>query len=128
MITNTVEHARQAARGTLLELSAHLGKIANSAREAEGRGIDALLDRLGLQRKQSALRPALWLAAGALAAGMALSLMSPTGKEARRRIVTWIRGETEKNATPVKATEHRAEQAAKSETSPVRNGAKQQTS
>jgi hypothetical protein len=68
-----VEEAASHARATLLELSAQVGRIINSARKAEGRGIDALLDRLGLQRRQGALGPVVWFAAGAVAAGMACS-------------------------------------------------------
>jgi hypothetical protein len=101
-----LEHVGDAAshvRKTLLE---QVAKIVSSTRDAEVSGIDALLDRMGLQRRQSALRPVFWITAGAVAAGMAIFFMSPTsGKEARRRIASVLRGEAKASATQVKVVE-----------------------
>jgi hypothetical protein len=122
-----VEDAASHARSTLLELSTQVGKVISGALTAEGRGVDALLDRLGLQRRESAFKPAVWFAAGAVAAGMAVLLMSPTsGKELRRRIASFLGNETETNAARSDALP-RVEQVAKSEASTAKNGARHET-
>jgi hypothetical protein len=47
-----------------------------------------VLDHLGLQRRESALRPILWFVAGAATAGAIAFLLAPTqGKRIRERIM-----------------------------------------
>src|SRR5271170_7360710 len=82
-ISNTADHATEQVkdaashvRGTLLDFSTQVLKLINRARDAEGRGVDAMLHGLGLERRRSALGPVLWFAAGAVAAGTAVLLTS----------------------------------------------------
>jgi hypothetical protein len=92
-ISATADQATSHARATLLDLSTQIVKLINSARAAENRGVDALLHRLGLQRRSSALMPFLWVAAGAFVAGTAVFLVSPaSGKRLRERIVSILDG------------------------------------
>jgi hypothetical protein len=98
-------------RTSLLDLSTQVIRFINGAREAQSRGMDTVLDRIGLQRRQSALGPVLWFAAGAVAAGTAVLLLSPaSGKQLRQRIATFLGHETEANATPPRTVERRVEE------------------
>jgi hypothetical protein len=113
-ITNTsdraAEHLGEAVSHAKRVFLAQIGKTLDGAREAEGRGIDALLDRLGLQRRESALRPAFWFATGAVAAGAMVALLMSTtsGKEVRRRIATFLGAKTDAGALRVEAVEPQA--------------------
>jgi hypothetical protein len=133
-ISNTADHATEHLKGaashgraTLLELSAQVKKVINGAREAEDRGVDALLDRLGLQRRQTALNPVLWFAAGAAAAGTVWFLISSTsGKKLLRRISRFVGGEAEPSSVHAKAVEQQVEQPVKIGAPTVKNGAEQE--
>jgi len=112
--TEHVKEAASHARATLLDLSTQVMKLVNGAREAEGRGVDAVLDRLGLQRRSSALGPALWFAAGVVVAGTAVLLMTPTsGKKLRQRIASFLGGEAEAVVTEARAAEQRVDETVK---------------
>jgi hypothetical protein len=97
-ISDTADHAAEHmkdvashARGTMLDLAAQAMKLVSGAREAEGRGVDTLLDRMGLQRRRSGFVPVLWLAAGAIAAAGVVLLLAPTsGKSLRKRIAGFL--------------------------------------
>jgi hypothetical protein len=103
------------------DLSTQVMRLINGARDAEGRGVDALLDRLGLQRRGSALTPLIWFAVGAAVAGTVVVLMAPTsGKELRERIAKFLGGEVEAVAARAKAAEHLTEETVKT----VPNGAR----
>jgi hypothetical protein len=93
-IANTADqasdYAKEAAshaRAALMDLPAQALKLVNGARDAEARGIEALLSRMGLQRRQSPLVPGIWFVVGAAVAGTAVLLLTPsTGKVLRQRI------------------------------------------
>jgi hypothetical protein len=127
--TEHVKEAASHARTTLLDLSTQILKLVNSAREAEGRGVDAVLDRLGLERRRSALAPALWFAAGALVGGTTVLLASPVyGKKLRERIASFIDDRTAANAKGARTDERKVEEV-KQEVSPdprPGNGAERQ--
>ncbi len=112
-------------KDAFIDLSAHAMKLFGGLRDAEGRGMEVVLDRLGLQRRQSALTPALWFAAGAVLAGTTVLLWAPaSGKKLREALATFLAG-TDVGA---KATslEHRVEEAVKSDVAPLKrtpNGA-----
>jgi len=123
--TEHVKHAASHVGSSVLDLSTQVIRFINGVREAQGRGVETMLDRLGLQRRQSALGPVLWIAVGAVAAGTAVLLLSPTtGKQLRQRIATFIGRETESNAGQPGVTEPRVEE---TEASAQHNGAKHAT-
>ncbi len=63
----------------------HLGHEVRATRE---RIIDALLRRLDLQPRRSALAPLMWFAAGAITGGAAIFFLAPTaGLKVRDRII-----------------------------------------
>lgn len=115
-ISNTAEHATEHVRhaashagASLVDLSTQVLRFFNGVREAQGRGVETVLDRLGLQRRQSALGPVIWFAVGAVAAGTAVLLLSPeSGKKMRQRIGSFLGRETE-HATQADAVEPRVE-------------------
>jgi hypothetical protein len=69
-------------------LGAQALKLTNSLRAIETQGVDSLLDHFGLQRREGALGPAVWFAAGALTAGAIIFfLLAPeSSKKLRDRI------------------------------------------
>jgi hypothetical protein len=98
----------------LLEFSTQVLKLINRAREAEGRGVDAMLHGLGLERRRSALGPVLWFAAGAVAAGTAVLLTSPaSGQKIRKAIASFVGQEIDAVGSQASAIVNRAEQAVK---------------
>ena len=118
-ISDTADHAADHmkdvashARGTMLDLAAQAMKLVNGAREAESRGVDTLLDRMGLQRRRSGFVPVLWFAAGAIAAAGVVLLLAPTsGKSLRKRIAGFLDDGKETLATQAEKVEHRVEEA-----------------
>lgn len=79
------------AKGSLLDFGTQVLKFVNTLRVMEMRGADTLLDRVGLQRRESALRPVLWFAAGAVVAGSVVLMLAPvSGKQLRRRIAKML--------------------------------------
>ncbi len=86
-IKDTATRTAAQAKGSFLELGTQVLRLVNGLRVLEMRTADNLLDRVGLQRRESALRPVLWFAAGAVVAGSAVLLLTPaTGKQLRSRI------------------------------------------
>ncbi len=76
-----------AARSTFLDLGTQVLRFVNGLRAFEARTADGLLDRVGLQRRESALRPVVWFAAGAVTAGAAVLVLAPSsGKHLRRQL------------------------------------------
>jgi hypothetical protein len=123
--TEHVRHAASHAGTSLLDLSTQVFRFINGVREAQGRGVETVLDRLGLQRRQSALGPVLWFAAGAVAAGTAVLLLSPeSGKKVRQRMASFLRQETDAQPSRSVEAEPRVEV---NETSAGHNGAKHPT-
>ncbi len=137
-LSNTADHAadqvKDAAshvRGTLLEFSTQVLKLVNRAREAEGRGVDSVLHGLGLERRRSALGPVLWFAAGAVVAGTAVLLTSPTsGQKLRKAIASFFGREIEAVGHEDDAVMQRAENGVKADApapeSTPSNGAKRE--
>ncbi len=68
-------------------------RIGHDVRARRDRAIDALLRRMELQPRQSALRPLLWFAVGGIAgAAIVLFLAPETGRKLRERL-TKLSGE-----------------------------------
>ena len=87
-VIRTAERAADRTRSSLADLGTQALKLVDSLRTMETRRMNSLLDRMGLQRRQSALRPALWFAAGAASAGAIVLLFAPeSGKKLRDHFV-----------------------------------------
>ena len=91
---NAVDHVKETAtraKGNLLDFGTQILKFVNTLRVMETRAADGLLDRVGLQRREGALRPVLWFAAGAVVAGSVALILTPvSGKQLRRRIAKML--------------------------------------
>lgn len=86
-VIHTAEHAVDQTRSSLVDLGAQALKLVNSLKAAEGRSVDSMLHRIGLQRRDEAPTPLLWFAAGAIAAGAVVFMLAPeSGKKLRGRI------------------------------------------
>ena len=93
-VTDTAERAvyrmkdtAAQTRSSFVELGAQALRLINDFRAAEARGIDSVLGGLGLQRRESALRPVIWFVAGAAAAGAIVFFVAPTqGKKIRETL------------------------------------------
>jgi hypothetical protein len=93
----TVDHTRS----SLVDLGAQALKLTDSLRAIESRGVDSLLGRFGLQRRESALGRVMWFAAGAVTAGAIVLLLAPeAGKRLRGRIARLWESGGEKGAEP----------------------------
>jgi hypothetical protein len=100
-LIDTAERTVDHTRSSLVDLGAQALKLTNSLRGIETRGVDSLLDHLGLQRRKGALGPAVWFAAGAVAAGAIFLLLAPeSGKKLRDRIAQLWESRGEKEADP----------------------------
>jgi len=120
--STTAEHATEQLKDTFVDLSTQAMKLFNNVREAEDRGMVAILDRLGLQRRQSALAPVVWVAAGAVLAGAAVLLLAPTsGKKLRQRIASILDAEVHEVVAKATALEQRLEETVKSEVAALKN-------
>jgi acyl-CoA synthetase (AMP-forming)/AMP-acid ligase II len=130
--SDTAEQASEQLKDTFIDVTNQATKLLGSLRDAEGRGLEALLDRLGLQRKQSALTPALWFAAGAVAAGAAVFILAPTsGKTLRERLAAFFSDEADEAVTAASSLEKRVEETVKNEAASLKNtpnGAKYEVS
>jgi gas vesicle protein len=117
-LSSTAGHATDQLKDTFVDLSAQAMKLFSNLRDAEERGMETVLERLGLQRRQSALTPALWFAGGAIVAGAAVLLLHPTsGKKLRQRIATILDGEVQELTSQAAALEQRLEETLKSDAS-----------
>ena len=68
-------------------------RIGHDVRARRDQAIDALLRRMDLQPRQSALRPLLWLAVGGIAGALVVYFMAPeSGRKLRERL-TKLTGE-----------------------------------
>jgi hypothetical protein len=73
-------------------LGAQATQLLDAVRSQRVRALESLLDRVGLQRRHGVLRPALFVIAGAVAAGVAVLAFAPTsGKGLRARIENTLR-------------------------------------
>lgn len=130
-ISDSAEHAAEQvketashARARFFDFSTQVLKLVNGIREAQGRGTDSVLDRLGLQRQTGPLGPALWFAAGAVTAGAAVFLTaSPSGRKLRQRIASFLGGGVEAVVAGAGAVEQRVEEAATGKAAHSPNGA-----
>jgi len=99
--TGHVRHAAAHVGTSILELSTQVFRFINGVREAQGHGVEKVLHRLGVQRRPSAMGPVLWFAAGAVAAGTVVLLLSPaSGKKVRQRIASFLGQQTDRNGKP----------------------------
>jgi hypothetical protein len=80
------------ARASLIDLGAQGLRFLNDLRDTRVRAVDGLLGHMGLQRRESSIRPVLWFALGAAAAGAVVLVVAPSsGKALRRRLSGWLR-------------------------------------
>ena len=86
-----VKNTAVSAKGNLMDFGTQALKFINTLRVMEMRSADTVLDRIGLQRRESALRPFMWFAAGGLAVGaVALALAPESGKNLRARVARML--------------------------------------
>lgn len=86
-----VQSAASSARGSLVDLGVQALKFLNTVRAEEYRLVGSALERVGLQRRESSLRPIAWFAAGAVLGGSAVLLLAPSsGGALRRRIGSFL--------------------------------------
>ena len=105
-VLNTGSHAvdqvkdtASSARGAVLDLGVQALKFLNTVRSEEYRLVGSALESVGLQRRESSLRPVLWFAAGAVLAGSAVLLLAPTSGRKLRNKILRVFGSTEEAAT-----------------------------
>lgn len=85
---NQVRSSANDTRASIIDFGVQALKLFNHIRAQESRVVDSALDRIGLQRRESALRPALWFAAGAVVAGGAALVLAPSsGEKLRTRLI-----------------------------------------
>ncbi len=85
---HTAGHAVDRTRSSIADFGVQALKLVNSLKAAEGRSMDSMLHRMGLQRRDEAMSPVIWFAAGAIAAGAIVFVLAPeAGKKVRARIV-----------------------------------------
>jgi hypothetical protein len=89
-VIDTAERAVHHTRGSLIEVGTQAQKLINALGALETRGVQSLLDRVGLQRRTSALRPVMWLAAGAVVAGVAVFVLRPTARKGLRERIAHL--------------------------------------
>jgi hypothetical protein len=94
-MSQTTDRAAEAAKDTamqaranLIDLGAQGLRFFNDLRETRVRAVDGLLGHMGLQRRQSSIRPVLWFALGAVAAGAVVLAVAP---RSRRQLSGWLR-------------------------------------
>lgn len=87
---DAAKHAVSHARANLIDLGTQFLRLINDLRDARHHAVDGILGQVGLQRRQSSLRPVLWLAAGAAATGAIVLVTVPSARaELRRRVAGW---------------------------------------
>ncbi len=97
-----VKEAAAASRASLLDFGTQALRLFNGWRDVERRSVEAMLGRMGLQRRQSAARPVLWFAAGAVAGGCVAVVLAPMAAEGLRAAIERLRharDRVEKTAT-----------------------------
>lgn len=91
-----------------MSITGSIERIGHDVRARRDQAIDALLRRMDLQPRQSALRPLLWLAVGGIAGALVVYFMAPeSGRKLRERLanltkerVPFHRVEEERPAAP----------------------------
>ncbi len=125
---NEVKDTAGQAKGSFLEFGAQALKLLSTLRDVEIRSADSLLGRVGLQRRESALRPMMWFAAGGVAAGAVALVMAPVaGKELRARLADMLSTGLEKakgGLDKAKDTAKQVGKGAESKAEDAINGAK----
>ena len=106
--SNAVDQVKSTAsdtRASLVDFGVQALKFVNHLRAQESRVVDSALDQIGLQRRESAIRPVLWFAAGAVVAGGAALVFAPSsGEKLRKRLIELLSdaGETVKRSVIAK--------------------------
>jgi hypothetical protein len=106
-VAKNVSHAADQIRDAAWSARAGFGdfglqamKFLDTIRAQEARAFDSVLDQMGLQRRQSAVRPVLFFLAGAFVAGsVALMLAPTTGRKLRSQILDFLGVAKEREAT-----------------------------
>jgi hypothetical protein len=82
------DQIKDSTTSALADFGSHAMKMLSSARDQETHAVNVALEHLGLQRRQSALRPAVYFAAGAVVAGGIALIFAPTlGKRIRAQVL-----------------------------------------
>jgi hypothetical protein len=83
-----IKETVSSARSSLVDLGVQGMKFLDAVRSQEERALDSALEHIGLQRRQSSLRPMLFFVTGAIVAGsIALILAPASGKKVRAKIL-----------------------------------------
>ncbi|HEY4014982.1 MAG TPA: hypothetical protein VGM06_16680 [Polyangiaceae bacterium] len=103
------------SRAGLDDFGTQVERTLNSWRNIERRGVDSLLDRMGLQRRPSILRPVLWAMAGAVLGGCVVHVLAPragetirVGIEKLRQARDWAGSRASEAAATVNSAVHHA--------------------
>jgi hypothetical protein len=95
-----VKETVSSARSSLVDLGVQAMKFLDTVRSQEERALDSALEHIGLQRRQSSLRPMLFFVTGAIVAGsIALVLAPASGKKLRAKILDLL-GATKNTDAP----------------------------
>jgi len=113
--SQVISDLASSSRAGLDDFGTQVVRMLSSWRDIERRGVDTLLDRMGLQRQESALRPLLWIAAGAVVGGCAVYVLAPRagdtiriGIEKLRQARVWAEGHASKAASSVSSAVNHA--------------------
>ena len=86
-----IKDAALNARAGFADFGVQAMKFLDTIRAQEARAFDSVLEQIGLQRRQSAVRPVLLFLAGAFVAGsVALMLAPTTGRKLRSQILDFL--------------------------------------
>lgn len=100
-LIRTAQSTADQMLSSLVDSGAQARRLITSLRAVEARGVDSLLDHVGLRRRGNALGPVVWFVAGAITAGAIVFLLAPeSGKRLRGRIVQLWESRGEKKAEP----------------------------
>ncbi|MGO9839276.1 MAG: YtxH domain-containing protein [Polyangiaceae bacterium] len=100
----TVKDAASHARAGVLDFGTQLLELFGRMRDAEGHGVERLLQRMGLQRREGLTQPVVFFAAGAVFGAGAGLLFAPTsGSELRRNLGTFFSGKVDEVTSRIKA-------------------------
>jgi hypothetical protein len=88
-----VKETVSSARSSLVDLGVQAMKFLDTVRSQEERALDSALEHIGLQRRQSSLRPMLFFVTGAIVAGTVALVLAPvSGKKLRAKILDLLGG------------------------------------
>ena len=92
--SHAVDHVKDAAsiaRWNVVDLGIQIVKLLNTIRSQEMCAVDSGLHFIGLQRRESALRPVLIFAAGAVVGSSLAIFLTPTsGKDLRAKLLAFL--------------------------------------